>query len=338
MVRKFIKLPGLIDPHVHLRDPGATHKEDFISGTKAAIAGGFVMVLDMPNNPEPTVTRDALDKKLNLINEKALCDVGCIFGASQYDNTSEFQKVEKDVYALKVYMDTTTGTLLLEEQKILEKTFEKWSSTKPIVVHAEGKMMEKAINLSKKFDKKLHIAHLSQRSELERVIIEKEKGFPITCEVTPHHLFLTEKDAKALGPFGMMKPSLKPRKDVDFLWKHIDAIDCIATDHAPHTREEKLSDKPPFGVPGLETSLPLMLTAVYDGRITIEDVIRLMHTRPKEIFNITIPENSYCEVDLHTKYEIRNTNLATKCGWSPFHSMKVRGKIMSVYSDSHTLL
>ena len=360
---KTVKLPGLIDHHVHLRDPGATHKEDFESGTKAAVAGGFVMVLDMPNNPEPTITRSALDKKTRLAHEKAVCDVGFIFGAGtrhpefisgstigheekkilkqaivlsdseriQHDevgNTSEFPKIIDDVYALKVYMDTTTGNLLIEDEHILENIFTKWPSHKPIVVHAEDETMKKAIGLAKKFSKKLHVAHLSQKSELERVIEEKQKGFPITCEVTPHHLFLTEKDAVVLGPYGIMKPPLKSRKDVDFLWKHIDAIDCIATDHAPHTKEEKESDKPLYGVPGLETSLPLMLTAVHDGRITIEDVIRLMHTRPREIFGISIDVDSYAEVELNSEYQILNTDLFTKCGWSPFDGMNVKGRVI----------
>ncbi|MCR4264228.1 MAG: amidohydrolase family protein [Candidatus Roizmanbacteria bacterium] len=324
---KTVMLPGLIDPHVHLRDPGATHKEDFETGMKAAVAGGFVFVLDMPNNPEPTITKEALEKKKQLVKEKAVCDVGFIFGAIP-DNTSEFQKVINDVYGLKVYMDTTTGNLLIEEQKTLENIFDKWPSSKPIVVHAEGRTMNHAIDLAKKFNKKLHIAHLSQKSELIRVIEEKEKGLPITCEATPHHLFLTEKDAKRLGPYGLMKPPLRKQSDVDFLWKHIDAIDCIATDHAPHAREEKESEKPPFGVPGLETSVPLMLTAVHEGKIPIDEVIRLMHVGPRRIFGMHVSTDSYIEVDEDAEYTIENKNLFTKCGWSPFDGMKVKGRVI----------
>ena len=363
----FTKLPGLIDPHVHLREPGATHKEDYETGTKAAVAGGIVMVLDMPNNPEPTITREALDKKQKLAIEKAICDVGFIFGAShtkprrpefisgsknqkmlkqvQHDeigNISEFPKVINGVYALKVYMDTTTGDLLIEDQKALESIFSAWPAHKPIVVHAERETMNKAIDLAKKFNKKLHIAHLSQKSELVRVIEEKEKGMPISCEVTPHHLFLTEKDTKVLGPYGIMKPPLKKQEDVDFLWKHIDAIDCIATDHAPHTKEEKESGMPPYGVTGLETSLPLMLNAVSEGRVKLDDVIRLMHEGPKRIFNIYYSSsemrsshvrsnsNTFVEVDLKAEYTLENKNLFTKCGWTPFDGMKVKGKVISV--------
>jgi len=323
---KTVKLPGLIDPHVHLRDPGATYKEDIETGTKAAVAGGLSFVLDMPNNPEPTIRRSALDKKTRLVREKAMCGVGFIFGASQDDNSAEFPKVQNLVYGLKVYMDSTTGSLLIEDSAVLEKIFERWGSEKPIVVHAEGDTMNNAIDLAKKFHNKLHIAHVSQRSELRRIIEEKEKGVPITCEVTPHHLFLTDSDRDRLGHFGVMKPPLRPKRDVDFLWKHIGAIDCIATDHAPHTREEKLSDKPPYGVPGLETSLPLMLTAVRERRITIETVIRMMHTRPKEIFAIPVTDKPVLAIDLDKSYIIDNSNLKTKCGWSPFHGMRVWGR------------
>lgn len=322
------KLPGLIDPHVHLREPGATHKEDYETGTKAAVAGGIVFLLDMPNNPEPTITRAALDKKQRLMKEKAVCDVGFIFGASQEDNTAEFSQVIDDVYALKIYMDTTTGSLLLEKQSILEKTFEAWPAHKPIVVHAEGATMNKAIDLAKKFSKKLHIAHLSQKSELLKVMEEKEKGMSITCEVTPHHLFLTEKDKDVLGPYGIMKPPLKKQEDVDFLWENIHAIDCIATDHAPHTKEEKESDHAPYGVTGLETSLPLMLTAVSEGRITVEDVIRLMHDGPIKIFGMKISDDTYVEVDLDSEYTIDSRNLFTKCGWSPFNDVKMKGRVV----------
>ena len=325
---KLTKLPGLIDPHVHLRDPGATHKEDYETGTKAAVAGGIIMVLDMPNNPEPTIIREALDKKMKLVKEKAVCEVGFIFGASQNDNTAEFSKVIEDVYALKIYMDTTTGSLLLEEKGILEKTFDAWPGHKPIVVHAEGETMNKAIELAKKFNKRLHIAHLSQKSELARVIEEKEKGMDISCEVTPHHLFLTEKDAGVLGPYGIMKPPLKKQEDIDFIWKHLYAVDCIATDHAPHTHEEKESDKAPYGVTGLETSLPLMLHTVNEGRIKLDDVVRLMHEGPIKIFGMKISDDSFVEVDLNSEYTFDNKNLFTKSGWTPFNGMKIKGKVI----------
>lgn len=322
---KKITLPGLIDPHVHLRDPGATHKEDFVSGASAARAGGFSWILDMPNNPQPTITREALDDKLDRVRSITDCHIGFIFGASQKDNTGEFGKVVDDVFALKIYMDTTTGDLLLEEKDILERAFAAWPSQKPIVVHAEGETMEKAISLARKFDKHLHIAHLSQKSELIRVIEEKENGVPVTCEVTPHHLFLTENDVPRLKGYGIMKPPLKTQEDVDFLWKHIDAIDCIATDHAPHTIEEKGSDNPPYGVPGLETSLSLMLTAVKEGRIVLDDIVRLMHEGPKRIFAIPVSDDPVLTVDMNVSYTIDSKLFKSKSKWSPFDGMKVWG-------------
>lgn len=326
-----IILPGLIDPHVHLRDPGATHKEDFETGTKAALAGGIVTVLDMPNNVEPTINRQSLDKKKTRAQKKAVCDVGFIFGASQNDNTGEFKKVKDKVFGLKVYMDTTTGNLLLEKLDVLEKTFRSWNFNQPILVHAEDATLAKAIGLATLYKRQLHVCHLSQRSELELVIEAKRRGLPVTCEVTPHHLFLIEKDGERLGPYGKMKPPLRSKKDVEFLWKNIAAIDCLATDHAPHTKEEKESDNPPFGVPGLETSLPLMLMAVNEERVDIDDVIRLMHDGPRKIFGITTNKKTFVEVDWKKSYTVENKNLFTKCGWSPFAGMKVKGKVERVY-------
>jgi carbamoyl-phosphate synthase/aspartate carbamoyltransferase/dihydroorotase len=321
----YTKLPGLIDPHVHLRDPGATQKEDFETGTKAAVAGGIVAILDMPNNPTPTITKKTVNEKKKLARAKALCDWGVIFGAC--GNSEEFPEIYDGVPALKVYMDTTTGNLLIENLFILKQTFKFWQSNKPIIVHAEDSRLATAIGLSAIYNRSVHIAHISQRSELELIMDAKQKGIKVTCEVTPHHLFLTEQDAKRLGPYGLMKPPLRAKSDVAFLWKHIDAIDCIATDHAPHTKKEKEQKNPPFGVPGLETSLSLMLTAVYEGRIELEDVVRLMHDGPKTVFGIRLSDFSYVEVDLNSKFEIRDSNLFTKCGWSPFNGMSVRGRV-----------
>lgn len=325
---KLIKLPGLIDPHVHLRDPGATQKEDFLTGTQAALAGGIVVVLDMPNNPEPTITFEALQEKRKNAKAKAVCDYGFFFGASQEDNIDQFSKVEDEVAGLKVTMDSTTGVLLLEKLEILKKVFEKWPSQKPILVHAEDSSLAKAIGLATIYNRRLHICHVSQRSELELIIKAKEKWLPITCEVTPHHLFLTERDAQKLAGFGKMRPPLRPQKDVDYLWENLGAIDCLVSDHAPHTIEEKKSDNPPNGVPGLETSLPLMLTAVSEGRIKLEEIIRLMSKGPGFIYNLFLDSNTFIEIDPEKRYTIENKNLFTKCGWSPFAGMQVKGKVI----------
>ena len=187
------------------------------------------------------------------------------------------------------------------------------------------------IEIAGRAGQRLHICHISSEIEFQAIINAKKKGYKVTCGVTPHHLFLTIDDEKKLGPFGMMKPSLKTKKDVNFIWKNLNYIDVIESDHAPHTIEEKNSGKMPFGVPGLETTLSLLLTAVSKKRLTLEKLIELCFKNPKKIFNIKTDENTFVEVDDKEEYIIDNKNLKTKCGWSPFVGWKVKGKIKRVY-------
>ncbi|HLL60831.1 MAG TPA: hypothetical protein VK338_03880, partial [Candidatus Nitrosocosmicus sp.] len=170
--------------------------------------------------------------------------------------------------------------------------------------------------------------------ELSPIIEAKKENLPITCGVCPHHLFLTEDDVSTLGPYGMMKPSLKSKQDQSFLWNNLHYVDVIESDHAPHTNEEKKSPaggSPPFGVPGLETTLPLLLTAVSEGKLTIDRVIELCHTNPARIFNIPLDKETKIEVDVDEEYIIENKNLKTKCGWSSFDGWKVKGKVKRVF-------
>ncbi len=323
-------LPGLIDPHVHFRDPGQTDKEDFTTGTAAALAGGFTLVFDMPNNsPQPVVSDADLRQKKHIARKKALCDYGLYFGALP-TNLDEFARITPQVVGLKIYMERTTGPLLVEDKKSLEAIFRLWTSTKPIVVHAEIETFDLALSLARRFGKHLHVAHLSRKYEIEKIRQAKEEGMSISCEVSPHHLFLTEADVKTLGPYGVMRPPLRSKKDQHALWENLNIIDMIATDHAPHTMEEKQSTKIPFGVPGLETALPLMLTAVSEGKLAHNDVIRLMHEGPKDVFGLDKTTNSSLEVDENAIYTIDNKLLKTKCGWSPFHGWKVKGRVKKV--------
>lgn len=328
---KTIKIPGAIDPHVHMRDPGTTQKEDFTTGTQAAIAGGVVAVLDMPNNPDATITKRALARKKKIAEKKAVCDYGFIFGASQDNNTKEFPKVVNNVFAIKVFMNATTGDLLLQKLDILEKVFKAWPKEKPIMVHAEDSTLAKAIGLAAAYGKRLHVVHLSQQSELEMVMAAKERGLPVTCETAVHYLYLTDKDIKRFGGYSDMLPALGPKSDQNFLWKHLDAIDCLATDHAPHTRKEKESKERFFGITGLETALPLMLNAVNKGMLKLDDVVRLTHEGPKRIFGLDVSTGSYVEVNLKEKYTIDSTKMFTKSKWSLFDGMKIRGKIKRVF-------
>ena len=328
----YIKFPGLIDMHVHLRDPGQTQKEDFYTGTSAALAGGFTKVFDMPNNREPVTSEDRLIRKIREAKSKVVCDVGFYFG-SLGDNLEEFVKVKDLVFGLKLYLNITTGGYIIDVPK-LNEIYRKWNKvtggTRPILLHAEEDVLPTVFKIVEDTKHPTHICHVSSESELSQIIAAKEKGLPVTCGVCPHHLFLTREDVKTLGPFGLMKLELKSRKDQEFLWKHLSDIDVVESDHAPHTIDEKKSDNPPFGVPGLETTLPLLITAVHEDRLTVEEIIRLCHTNPAKILNLTPDKDTYVEI-LNTKYQILNTNLFTKCKWSPFDGWKVYGKVQKVY-------
>lgn len=324
-----ITLPGLIDIHVHLRTPGQEEKEDFYTGTQAALAGGFTTVLDMPNNKVPITTKELLQQKMELARDNIVCDVSFYFG-SLGDNLEEFTRIRNLVFGIKLYLNVTTGNFLIDEQK-LKAIYEAWPSNQPILLHCEGETLPMALKVIRSSKKKTHICHVSSKEELSMIIQAKSEGLPITCGVTPHHLFLTQEDGKRLGSYGRMKPFLKSKIDQDFLWHNLDQVDVIESDHAPHTKAEKDSDNPPFGVPGLETTLPLLLTAVHDGKLTIDDVIRLLHTNAAKIFNIPVDPKTKVEVDENEEYEIKNENLKTKCGWSPFAGRKVRGKVKTVY-------
>ena len=321
-----IKLPGLIDTHVHLREPGNTHKEDFETGTKAAIAGGYTLVIDMPNNPNPITNPEALEEKIKLAEGRIYSDLGFHFGGAE-SAVPFFEEVKGKVFGLKVYMNHTTGPLLIEDPKELDLIFSSWPKDKVLMVHAEQETLTKAITLAKKHKNKLHVCHVARKTELELIMKAKEEGMNITCEVGMHHLYLTEDDVKRLGHYGMMRPPLASKEDVDFLRQNIDYIDIIASDHAPHTKAEKDGETVVNGVPGLETSLPLLLQAVNDCKITIEKVIELTNKNPRKIFGIPEQPDTYVEVDMDEEWTIKNEGLYTKCAWTPFNGMKIKGKI-----------
>ena len=304
-----ITLPGLIDIHVHLRDPGQTEKEDFSTGTLAALAGGFTTVCDMPNNKLPIFTYERLQEKLKLAKKTAHCKVLFYFGTLG-DNLVEFEKVYPYVAGLKIYLDKTTGGFILNSDRLLT-VFEAWKSKKPILLHCENEHLYTLINVVRKTRKKTHICHIHSKYILETLIKAKKEGLPITCGITPHPLFLTRKDEKALGPFGMMKPSLPSKEDNAFFWKNLDYINVVESDHAPHTIAEKQSDKPPFGVPGLETTLPLLLDAVNKKRISIKDVIRLCYDNPRKILNLQESKDRII-VDMDKEYTINGIGIENK--------------------------
>lgn len=327
---KIHRFPGLIDTHVHLREPGSMQKEDFETGTRAAIAGGYTAIIDMPNNPDSIVTPQLLQDKIDRAEGRISCDLGFHFGGALMA-TTYFNEVKGQVFALKVYMNHTTGNLLIEDDSELEVIFSKWPKEKLLMVHAEGETLEKAVSLAKKYGNKLHACHVSLKREIEYIKSLKTEGFPITCEVTAHHLFLTQEDAERLGPYGFMKPNLATEEDVKALWDNLDVIDQIASDHAPHTKDEKdHTNPPPFGVPGLETTLSLLVDAYHQGKLSLERIQELTHDTPKKLFNIPDQPDTYVEVDLDEEFTINPSQIISKCGWTPFEGMKVKGKIIKV--------
>jgi len=328
--RRIVRLPGLIDTHVHLREPGAVHKEDLSTGTAAALAGGVTMVCPMPNTNPSIVDESTLSLVKDLARNKAYCDYAIMIGASK-DNFDKIPGLSSQVAGLKMYLNDTFTTLRMDSVSDWLKHFEHWPRNAPLCVHAEGRTTAAAILLASLQDRPLHVCHVARREEIEVIKAAKAKGLPITCEVCPHHLFLTEEDVEKLGENkAQVRPILVSKDDQQALWDNIDIIDCIATDHAPHTLAEKTSNKPPPGFPGLETMLPLMLTAVNEGRLTLEDLEQKMHHNQKKIFGLPDQPDTYIEIDMDQEWTIPAKPLHSKAGWTPFAGMKVKGALRRV--------
>jgi dihydroorotase-like cyclic amidohydrolase len=327
-----LRIPGMLDPHVHLRDLDWSHKATFASETAAALAGGYWAVLDMPNTPPPTINRANLNLKLERFGSAAVCDWGLYFGASQDDNQSEYANAFTDVCGLKIYNNATTGTLLVDNQSARARHYEAWPVGKRIAVHAEGETVVAILEMVRRYRRPTHFCHISTAEEMRYLWAAKAEGLPVSIGVTPHHLFLTEADVKTLGPLGLMKPELKTQADQDALWDAISdgLVDVIESDHAPHTLDEKFSDRPPYGVPGLETTLPLLCQAAREGRLSIDRIIELVAANPRRLFGLPCSDETYTLVDLEAEYEIRRGDLRTAPGWSPFEGMRVCGRVLEV--------
>ena len=330
-------LPGLIDVHTHLRVPGGEHKEDFRTGTAAALAGGMTTVLAMPNTSPPLATPEVMQATFAQAQAETRCELGLFAGASP-EHTVHLPVLAPYAVALKIYLNDTFGPLRVEDVPTLMACFRTWPREKMIAMHAEQQSVAVGIGLATAFDRPVHFCHISRREEIELIATAKQHGLPVTCEVTPHHLYLTQADAARLGPLGDMRPLLGTQSDVAALWEHIhDTIDCVATDHAPHTLAEKASDTVPPGVPGLETSLALLLTAVHNNRLTLARFIELMATNPRRIYGLEEPPDTRVIVDM-TPYTISNEGLQTKCGWTPFAETEVVGRVKQVVLRGEVVL
>ena len=336
-------MPGVIDVHTHMREPGITYKEDFATGSRACAKAGITTFYDMPNTIPTTTTLENLLEKKKLAREKSIVNFGFHFGGSKNDNVEEIKKVlsSGEANTIKIFMNVTTGEMLIEDDEILKKVFK---NSKLVLVHAENEMIDKAIELNKNYGKGLYVCHIPSENELKKVINAKKnnelntKEHPIYAEVTPHHLFLnteiresTERNKMLLR----MKPELREKSDNEFLWEAINRgeIDTIGTDHAPHLISEKL-EKITFGMPGVETSLALMINAFNEGKISLEMIQKLMCENPAKILKIEkrgkLEEGFFADiivVDTQKEWIVAvDDTIESKCGWTPYENWELKGK------------
>ena len=336
---KTIQLPGLIDVHVHVREPGSEYKEDWDSCTKAALAGGITTICAMPNTNPPIVDAKSFELVCNLANEKACCDYAIFVGANSL-NKANVSKLSGRVAGLKMYLNNTYGPLLLESTLDWMEHIKNWNSHTPICVHAESKTLPAILHIALLYDKHIHVCHVARKEEIEIIRMSKILSQKVTCEVSPHHLFLNcTEHLKCCGDVGFtpgeacslhtVKPPLMTADDQQALWDNMNIIDCFSTDHAPHTLLDKKDNGSP-GFPGLETALPLLLTAVKQNRLKLTDIVEKYYENPRKIFGLPKQENTYIEVDLDHEWVIPEKMKYSKCGWTPFAGTHVVGLVRRV--------
>lgn len=330
---RWVRIPGMLDPHTHLRGLDWAHKGTFATETAAALAGGYWAVLDMPNTAPSTISAGTLARKLAEIGAQAVCDWGVYAGGAKAGNWHEYPAMLPHVCGLKLYNNATTGDLLIDDQGVRDDHFRRFPAGKPIAVHAEEETMLDVLVLVRKYKRLTHFCHVCSAKEIGYLRAAKAEGLPVSVAVTPHHLFLTRDDLERLGTLGLMKPELKTNADREALWAAIadGTVDIVESDHAPHLLAEKASDVPPFGVPGLQTTLPLLLGAVREGRLTLERVIELVAVNPRRVFGFACPGETYTLVDVEDSYTIERGQIVSLCGWSPFEGMRAGGRVRETW-------
>lgn len=381
-LRSLLLLPGLIDVHVHLRDEGKAYKEDFYSGTAAAAAGGMTTVFDMPNNNPVTMSVETLRNRIGIAERKVLVNVG--FYSEFPKDKSEIQGIVREgAVGFKLYMAEQLGGLDIQNGQAVVDAFKVAGSLKTLTAtHAEDKQtlkrnedkfkdigrndidaflkahsedvevkaIERLLKLVKQTDMHLHFCHVSTEAGIRTIIGAKKSGLSVTCEATPHHLFLSAENLKRVGTLAVTMPPLRDKHGVDGLWEAVKngSVDVIGSDHAPHTLKEKEAESVwdvKVGIPGLETTLPLLLTEVQRGRISIGDVVRLMSENPAEIFKLKnkgrLKEGNDADlivVDLSRKYKIDPSKFHSKAKWSPFEGREVQGRTVKTIVAGHVVM
>ncbi|MCW3996702.1 MAG: dihydroorotase family protein [Candidatus Bathyarchaeota archaeon] len=380
-VQGHLVLPGLIDEHVHLRDEGKAYKEDFSSGTAAAAAGGFTTVLDMPNNDPVTASPQTLRERMQLAQRKILVNVG--FYSEFPSRTQEIADiVAEGAVAFKLFMGNQIGGLNLDDDSALQEALKKVAEQKvPLAVHAEDrgmlatneeklkqaqkngladfqrahtetvevKAIQRLLKLSENTEARLHFCHLSTKEGLNSIVAAKKAQRTITCEVTPNHLLLSSDDLQRYGQLVIMAPPLRDKMQVNALWQGIEdgSIDTIGSDHAPHAASEKASSnvwEVKVGVPGLETTLPLMFTLVKKNRLSMQNMVKLLAENVVEIYSLNdrghIQEGKNADftiVDYRTQYKMDVSKFKSKAKFSPYHGWDVWGKVVKTIVNGQTI-
>jgi len=377
---KFL-IPGVIDDQVHFREPGLTHKATIETESKAAVAGGITSFIEMPNTVPQATTQELLEQKFEKASKSSYANYSFMFGGTN-DNLEELLKTDPtNVAGIKLFLGSSTGNMLVDDAVVLEKIF---SSTKMLLaVHCEDESTikanletylkeygddipiemhpkirseqacylssSKAIELAKKTGARLHVFHLSTEKETKlftnRIPLEKKQ---ITAEVCIHHLTFDDRDYKSKGTLIKWNPSVKTKKDKEGLWKALldDRIDVIATDHAPHTIEEKkqVYTKAPSGGPLVQHGLPAMLKEFSNEKISIEKIVEKMCHNPAIIFKIEkrgyIKKGFYADlvlVDIASPWTVKKDNILYKCGWSPFEGTTFYSKITHTFVNGNLI-
>jgi dihydroorotase len=353
-------LPGVIDPQVHFREPGLEYKEDLSTASRACARGGVTSFLEMPNTKPLTTTQEMLDDKLRRASEKSLVNYGFFIGATAEKLPDLL--TANPACGIKIFMGSMHGALLVDEEPTLDAIFSK--GDRLIAVHAEdqARIRERraqyegvsdpaihsviqdnqaalnatklALKLSKKYHRRLHILHMSTGDEAE--LLRQDKPAWVTAEVTPQHLVLNTSAYETLGTLVQMNPPIRSAHDNEVLWQALreGVIDFIATDHAPHTLEEKAKAYPnsPSGMPGVETSLAVMLTQAAQGRCTVAQVSNWMSTAVAKAYRIPNKgaiavgyDADLVLVDLQHYHPVLREEVVSKCGWNPFEGWNLTG-------------
>ena len=381
-LENLLVLPGLIDVHVHLRDEGKAYKEDFYSGTAAAAAGGITTVLDMPNNKPVTMSIEALRRRMEIAGRQILVNVG-FYSEFPKDMKETEEIIREGAVTFKLFMGEQIGGLNIDDDRALLEAFQIVSKLRvPVAVHAEDKTTSKKVEDELKRDncndveaflkahsenvevtavKRLlkiaeqtgvhvHFCHISTENGLKAIIDGKKSGIKITCETTPHHLFLSVDDLRRIGTLALTMPPIRENHHIAALWDGIrnSWIDILASDHAPHTLGEKKAESVwdvKVGIPGLETTLPLLLTEVKHGRLSITDVVRLMVEKPAEVFGLEgrgcLKQGNSADlivVDLDRKHKIDATKFHSKAKYSPFNGLSLEGKPVKTFVGGRLIM